>query len=54
VSTRPEPAEPVEPVEPVDAELERDQRRERRLTWQELACLLFVAAFVVVRAGWLT
>lgn len=34
-------------------ELERDGRVERRLTWRELGCLLFVAVFVVVRRRYL-
>jgi hypothetical protein len=34
-------------------ELDRDRRVERRLTWRELGCLLFVAAFLLVRARYL-
>ncbi len=34
-------------------ELERDSRVERRLSWRELGCLVFVAAFVVVRRRYL-
>jgi hypothetical protein len=35
------------------AELEQDRRVERRLTWRELGCLLFVAVFILIRARYL-
>jgi hypothetical protein len=46
----------VEPglVERHRGELARDARVERRLTWLELGCLLFVTAFVVLRSRYLT
>ncbi len=57
----PAPLVPVGSTGPVDRvlaerhrdELDLDARVERRLTWRELGCLLFVALFVLVRARYL-
>jgi hypothetical protein len=49
------PPAPLVPgvVERHRVELDRDDRVERRLTWRELGCLLFVAVFVLVRRRYL-
>lgn len=53
------PLVPVAATDPAVAErhrqeLDRDGRVERRLTWRELGCLLFVAVFIFVRRRYLT
>jgi hypothetical protein len=35
-----------------DAEVAEHDRHERRLLWKEVAAIMFVAAFVVVRQLW--
>jgi hypothetical protein len=49
----PDPEVPRELAERHEDELDRDRRVERRLTWRELGCLLFVALFILVRARYL-
>ena len=44
---------PRELAERHEDELDHDRRVERRLTWRELGCLVFVAVFVLIRRRYL-
>lgn len=47
------PAVPAVLREQYERDLQHDTRVERALLWKELACLLLVAALLVVREIWL-